>query len=438
MHQCRADHCAVDHPAGDDNIGAEPQCLGNARCAEVGVGGHAQGRQRGAVVQVGDRRQLFELRVQVIAEQHGDFQRDVGVIAGRLQGGGAGLGVDTAGIADHPDALALDIRQQGGQHLDKIRGVTGLGVFQAGTGEDRHGDFRQVIEHQVIQGTALHQLGGGGAGVAPEGAGAADTYRLAHEKSFLQGLVPRLPSKRLVCKLQSQVLPKRLLGWQSRPKLPAKTTVDVKESSMDEHKALGVMRTMVDGGQLTDPESARGKLLQTAAHLFRNKGFERTTVRDLASAVGIQSGSIFHHFKSKDEILRAVMEETIHYNTAMMRASLEEASTVRERVLALIRCELQSIMGGSGEAMAVLVYEWRSLSAEGQAHVLALRDVYEQIWLQVLGEAKAAGYIRGDVFITRRFLTGALSWTTTWFRAQGSLTLEELAEEALLMVLKSD
>ncbi|MGY3321971.1 TetR/AcrR family transcriptional regulator [Pseudomonas sp. TE3911] len=207
---------------------------------------------------------------------------------------------------------------------------------------------------------------------------------------------------------------------------------------MDEHKALRVMRTMVDGGQLTDPDSARGKLLQTAAHLFRNKGFERTTVRDLASAVGIQSGSIFHHFKSKDDILRAVMEETIHYNTALMRASLEEATNVRERVLALIRCELQSIMGGSGEAMAVLVYEWRSLSADGQAQVLALRDVYEDLWLQVLGEVKAAGYIKGDVFIARRFLTGALSWTTTWFRAEGSMTLEQLAQEALLMVLKAD
>ncbi|SDU98683.1 TetR/AcrR family transcriptional regulator [Pseudomonas mucidolens] len=207
---------------------------------------------------------------------------------------------------------------------------------------------------------------------------------------------------------------------------------------MDEQKALLVMRGMVDGGQLTDPESARGKLLQTAAHLFRNKGFERTTVRDLASAVGIQSGSIFHHFKSKDEILRAVMEETILYNTALMRAALAEAGNVRERVLALIRCELQSIMGGSGEAMAVLVYEWRSLSAEGQAQVLALRDVYEDIWLQVLGEARQAGYIKGDVFITRRFLTGALSWTTTWFRAQGSMTLEQLADQALLLLLKSD
>nr|WP_152898913.1 TetR/AcrR family transcriptional regulator [Pseudomonas piscis] len=199
---------------------------------------------------------------------------------------------------------------------------------------------------------------------------------------------------------------------------------------------MQVVRELITSGQVTDPESARGKLLRTAAHLFRNKGYERTTVRDLAGAVGIQSGSIFHHFKSKDDILRAVMQETIHYNTALMRAELAEAGSVRERVLALIRCELQSIMGGSGEAMAVLVYEWRSLSAEGQAAVLALRDIYEQIWLQVLGEAKEAGFIRGDVFITRRFLTGALSWTTTWFRAEGSMTLEQLAQEALLLVLK--
>jgi hypothetical protein len=130
------------------------------------------------------------------------------------------------------------------------------------------------------------------------------------------------------------------------------------------------------------------------------------------------------------------MEETIRYNTALMRAALAEAGSVRERVLALIRCELQSIMGGSGEAMAVLVYEWRSLSEEGQAQVLALRDIYEAIWLQVLGEAKDAGFIRGDVFITRRFLTGALSWTTTWFRADGSMNLDQLADEALILVLE--
>ncbi len=196
------------------------------------------------------------------------------------------------------------------------------------------------------------------------------------------------------------------------------------------------MLELVATGQLTDPESARGKLLQTAAHLFRSKGYERTTVRDLASAVGIQSGSIFHHFKSKDEILRSVMEETILYNTALMRAALADAEDLRERVLGLIRCELQSIMGGTGEAMAVLVYEWRSLSAEGQAYILGLRDIYEQMWLDVLGEARLAGYCQGDPFILRRFLAGALSWTTTWFRPEGPMSLDQLAEEALALVIK--
>ncbi|MHA6493692.1 TetR/AcrR family transcriptional regulator [Pseudomonas borbori] len=205
---------------------------------------------------------------------------------------------------------------------------------------------------------------------------------------------------------------------------------------MDDQQAQAVMRELVSSGQVTDPDSARGKLLQTAAHLFRSKGYERTTVRDLASAVGIQSGSIFHHFKSKDEILRSVMEETIRYNTALMRASLADASNLRERVLALIRCELQSIMGGTGEAMAVLVYEWRSLSEPSQQFILELRDVYEQLWLDVLAEAKAAGYFKADPFILRRFLTGALSWTNTWFRADGAMSLDELAEQALSLVIK--
>ncbi|MGE8499488.1 MAG: TetR/AcrR family transcriptional regulator [Pseudomonas sp.] len=205
---------------------------------------------------------------------------------------------------------------------------------------------------------------------------------------------------------------------------------------MDDRQAQAVMRDLVARGQITDPECARGKLLQTAAHLFRSKGYERTTVRDLASAVGIQSGSIFHHFKSKDEILRAVMEETILYNTALMRAALGQATSLRERVLALIRCELQSIVGGTGEAMAVLVYEWRSLSEGSQQYILDLRDQYEQLWLGVLEEAKAEGYFKADPFILRRFLTGALSWTTTWFRPEGPMTLDELAEEALSLVLK--
>ena len=195
--------------------------------------------------------------------------------------------------------------------------------------------------------------------------------------------------------------------------------------------------SIIQKDQIIDPQSAKGRLLVTAATLFNQKGYERTTVRDLASAVGIQSGSIFHHFKTKEAILKAVMEETIIYNTRRMRAELESADTSKDKLLALIVCELESINGVTGDAMAVLVYEWRSLNEQNQADILKLRDEYESLWLDVLTQAKNDGYITGDVFILRRFLTGALSWSKTWFNNKGKISLSLLAEEALRLAIKS-
>ncbi len=194
--------------------------------------------------------------------------------------------------------------------------------------------------------------------------------------------------------------------------------------------------SLIEKGVLTDPASAKGRLLNKAAALFREKGYERTTVRDLAAAVGIQSGSIFHHFKSKEAILKAVMEEVIIYNTHRMREELAKAATPRDEVLALIKCELEAINGITGDAMSVLVYEWRSLSEANQKDILKLRDEYEQLWLSSLNKAKEAGQVPGDTFILRRFLTGALSWTTTWYNPAGNVSLDELAEQALLMAVK--
>lgn len=195
-------------------------------------------------------------------------------------------------------------------------------------------------------------------------------------------------------------------------------------------------KELIKEGLMTDPKSAKGRLLIEAARLFRVKGYERTTVRDLAAAVGIQSGSIFHHFKTKEEILKAVMEEVIIYNTHLMRTKLAAASSAKEEVLALITCEIEAITGVTGDAMSVLVYEWRSLNEVNQRDILKLRDEYEQLWLDALDKAKAEGQIKADTFILRRFLTGALSWTTTWYKRDGEISIEDLAEQALLLAIK--
>ena len=196
-----------------------------------------------------------------------------------------------------------------------------------------------------------------------------------------------------------------------------------------------ILQALIAENLVSDPDSARGRLLREAARLFRDKGYERTTVRDLAAAVGIQSGSLFHHFRTKEEILKAVMVETIRLNTALMEAAVDAADSDREKLRALVRAELESINGQTGEAMAVLVFEWRSLSEKSQAEVLELRDIYERLWLDVLQSLQRGGLLKADPFIVRRMLTGALSWTVTWYKPErGGLTLDGLTDQIMAMM----
>lgn len=195
-----------------------------------------------------------------------------------------------------------------------------------------------------------------------------------------------------------------------------------------------ILTELINDQLVSDPAGARGRLLHEAARLFREKGYERTTVRDLAAAVGIQSGSLFHHFRTKEEILKAVMVETIHLNTALMRRAMESEPTSRGRLRALVRSELESINGQTGEAMAVLVFEWRSLSGPAQKEVLALRDIYEALWLEVLASLAADGTLKAEPFVVRRMLTGALSWTVTWYRPQGGMSLDDLTDQVMAML----
>ncbi len=182
-------------------------------------------------------------------------------------------------------------------------------------------------------------------------------------------------------------------------------------------------------------DSPRGRLLSAAAHLFRDKGFDRTTVRDIAAAVGIQSGSIFHHFKTKEDILYAVMEEVIHFNTARLQQAVAREATAAGKLRALIRAELQSIVGDTAEAMTVMVTEWRCLSEDKQRKALALRSIYEQLWLDSLSELHQQGVMKTDPFILRRLLTGMIGWTPNWFDREGPVSLDDLADIMLARVI---
>jgi len=184
-----------------------------------------------------------------------------------------------------------------------------------------------------------------------------------------------------------------------------------------------------------DPSNRRMELVLAAASLFRDQGYERTTVRDLGNAVGLQSGSLFYHFRSKEEILVAVMALGITRTTEQLECALAAANNLRAKLAALFHVHLNSLLGENQAALEVMLYEWRSVSAAARPELIVLRDRYESLWQQVLDQAASAGMVKSDTRLLRRTLLGSLHWSVQWYSEEGELSVDELAERMLTLVL---
>ncbi len=174
--------------------------------------------------------------------------------------------------------------------------------------------------------------------------------------------------------------------------------------------------------------SRRSLILKTAAKLFREHGYERTSVRQIAEALGMTSGSIFYHFATKEELLVTVMEEGVRDILRGVQSGLAGESCLPERMLAMVRCHLTALLGPKLDAMTVMLYEWRSLSQPARARVLTSRDAYEELWMAPIDEAAALGLVDVDTGLVRHTVLGALNWTGQWYRADRRVGVELLAQ----------
>ncbi len=181
----------------------------------------------------------------------------------------------------------------------------------------------------------------------------------------------------------------------------------------------------------------RKELTRLAAQLFVQEGFDRTTVRMLAQEMGIKSGSLFHHFRDKQEILAAVIEEGTENALVIAREALSRCdSHASSRLHAMARAHLETLLTDRN-AHVVALYEWRRLDPEARAHLGHLRDAYESLWEEVIDDALATGLIHGDRFLVSRFVMGALNWTVRWYDPDGTRTPDELADELVVMITRS-
>lgn len=189
-----------------------------------------------------------------------------------------------------------------------------------------------------------------------------------------------------------------------------------------------------------DDGNRRYELITAAAQLFRRQGFDATSTRDIAAAVGMHSGSPFYHFKSKDALLFAVMEEGMHSAIARQARALQgDASTAREplpQMRQLIRAHFDTLLGPGNDFVPVMLYEHRALDARQRATLAKLQVDYEAVWSPVLEALHASGHLRAPVKLSRLLILGALNWSVQWFDQKKSASLDELTDAAMALFFK--
>jgi len=187
-----------------------------------------------------------------------------------------------------------------------------------------------------------------------------------------------------------------------------------------------------------DDGNRRPALLSAAARLFRRQGFDATSTRDIAAAVGMHSGSPFYHFKSKSALLCAVMEEGMRSAIARQACAVQSVppSPALAQMRQLIRTHFDTLHGRGNDFVPVMLYEHRSLTDLQRLSLSKLQHEYEAAWTPVLEALHASGHLRAPVKLSRLLILGALSWSVQWFSARKGASLDELTDAAMALFLK--
>ena len=184
-------------------------------------------------------------------------------------------------------------------------------------------------------------------------------------------------------------------------------------------------------------DDTRRRILNATAQMFRRKGYDKTTLKDIGAQAHIQAPAIYYYFSSKEQLLEEVLNIGIAGIHDAVRGAVDgmaASSTHRERVEAAIRAHLTSLLQHSDYTAANIINYNLAPRAIRERHRVR-REQYADYWRAMLQAAQAAGEIGPGVDLTllRLFLLSALFWTHEWYRKDHD-PIEDMAAKLSTML----
>jgi AcrR family transcriptional regulator len=149
---------------------------------------------------------------------------------------------------------------------------------------------------------------------------------------------------------------------------------------------------------------------------------------DIAEAVQLQKASLYHHVSSKQEILLALLDRALEMLFEQIDTIAKQSLPADEKLRQMVQVYLR-LLADNSDLSSVLLFEHRSLEPAQHKRHIPNRDRFESLWRAVLEDGVRAGLFNcPNAGLTVRALMGILNWTLTWYRPDGSLSIEQISD----------
>lgn len=171
------------------------------------------------------------------------------------------------------------------------------------------------------------------------------------------------------------------------------------------------------------------QIVETAALLFKQKGYASTTMRDLATELGIEAASIYHHIKSKEELLDSICFHMANKFISNAKEVNDIYFNAEQKLRLVIKLHVETITQNQDQS-AVFLSEWRNLSEPRLTLFKQLRQQYENQFTIILMEGE-----NEDIFeqVDKKFavlsILSTINFINEWYKPDGKMNAAEIAEK---------
>jgi AcrR family transcriptional regulator len=185
-------------------------------------------------------------------------------------------------------------------------------------------------------------------------------------------------------------------------------------------------------------EVSQKRVLDAAAKVFSENGYAGTTMRAIADKADLKAASIYYHYKSKNDMLTAMLDQgmnSVIESVSQRLEGLPEGTSGLERIQTAIHAHLSSTIENGDYTLATRRV-FGQVPEDIRLKHMRLRNSYGKMWQEILSNAMEQGELRPDINLTlaRLFVLGALNWAVEWFNPGGQ-TIDEVSDEFTSIVV---